>query len=1152
LFIAQLHLRNFKSFGRTHDLELHPGFTGIVGPNGSGKSNLLDALRWVLGENNPSRLRITRQSDLIFQGSLSLPPGNRAVARIRLQEEGRQCFLARSVDESGGTVEIDGDRSRLGDLDEVKREWHLEGERFAFIGQGEVAEIVRQRPKERRLHLESLFGIDLYRKRRDEAAERLEGALGELKNLDMLVGELSGRRESLLPEAEVARKVRTLTEELLSWRRQFYWVRRRDLELSRERMQHLEALQEEQKVLLEGWIRRWESYLQIQQKELGELRRRFGHRELLLGDRGSALEGVKRRIASVGAGFSRSRESLKSLELQGASAREERAALEEERDLREKTLQEFLLREEELRNRYEEAREALRGRMDSANAVLQESEEIRHALGECDAEESTLKGRLQGLGKRFLRLGGALEKESRIWQEKEKSFSQTTAKLERLRKDAQEAVIRHGDAYALYQDALGELRREERILRDLEGRIEDLRDRLQGEVYPRPVQHILGASKLGRLRGNPVVAAETFEVPSEYLKGIEAYLGGRLFWLFVRDLEEAQACIEQLRKSNKGRATFLPLEQARRRNPSRNVSLPSRGICGWAADLITPVAAWEPCVMHLLGDLLLVEDYATGTALARSRSSFPLATLEGDVFLPSGTVSGGSSRTREGAMALRHALGVAEKEREEHARMVQDLTWNTREAEDRERSCAQKKDSLSEELRALEARFLQEEQEYQGCCRRHDQAREEYEDVRNLLRESGGRVGFLAEEKRCLRARLENLPPISEELEEERKVMELQNALALEEERRKNAAALLESQQSALGDFERRLEKLGRERIKMQEQLRGEYAQLQELGREYRRIWEERKEHALSREEERAAMALLERRMDRGKEKKERARGRYEELGKSAEQLQNQKREVLREMEDLISLWEEEFPYEDRLFEEESPSEDGEDLHHERLRRKIRSLEREIRNFGDVNLGALSEVESLEERIGFLEEQMGDVRKGAEDMRAFIRETDGHAGALFGKALEDIDVRFNGLFQRLFGGGEARLSFGGRSGGELPPPEDLWDAGVEVVARPPGKQPQHLGQLSGGEQSLTGIALLFAAMEIAGVPLAVLDEVDAALDEVNLQRFARLAREYSERLQMIVMTHRRYTMEKADLLYGVTMSEPGLSQVVGVRLEEWE
>ncbi|HPQ37087.1 MAG TPA: chromosome segregation protein SMC, partial [Synergistaceae bacterium] len=1138
MFIAQLHLRNFKSFGRVHNLELHPGFTGIVGPNGSGKSNLLDALRWVLGENNPSRLRITRQSDLIFQGSLSLPPGNRASVRVELQREEERCHLSRSVDESGGAVEIDGDRSRLGDLDEVKREWHLEGERFAFIGQGEVAEIVRQRPKERRLHLESLFGIDLYRKRRDEAAQRLEEALGELRNLDMLLGELSARRELLLPEAAVARKARGITEELLSWRRLFYWVRRRDLEISLDSMKGLGILQAKQEELLKSWISRWEMYLEFRQNQLGELRKRFGHRELLLGSRGNDLEGVKRRIAGVGAGFSRSRKSLKELEQELETSLKEKNRLEEEKSLLEGSFREQRHREEEVRSRYEEAKEALRGRMLSTNAVLRESEEIRRSLGECEAEESTLKGRLQGLGKRFQKLRESFRKDSGVLQEKERHFQELTSKIQRLRKEAQEAVVRHGDAYALYQGALGDLRREERTLKDLEGRLEDIRDRLQGDVYPRPVQHILGACKLGRLRAEPVVAAETFEIPGEYLQGVESYLGGRLFWLFVKSLEEARLCIEQLRKSNKGRATFLPLEQARRRSPLRKASLPSRGVCGWAADLVTPHSSWEPCVMHLLGDLLLVEDYSTGSALARSRSSFPVATLEGDVFLPSGTVSGGSTRSREGAMALRHALAVAEKDREEHARTVQELTWSVREAEDRERHAAKKKESLGEELRNAEEHLAREEQECLGCRRRFAQVQSEYEEVRELLRESGGRIGFLAAEKNNLRERLENLPPISEELEEERKVMELQSSLALAEERRKNAETLLEGHVKKARDFEEYLEKRQRDLLSMKEQMQKEYQELRKLGEEYRKLWEERKEQALFREEEGAAIRLLERRMDRGREKKECARGRYEELERNREQLFHREKEMERELDDLISLWEEEFPYEKEALKEEFSEEEKD---HEALRRTIRSLERELRNLGDVNLGALSEVEALEERIGFLEEQIRDVRQGSEEMRAFIRETDRHAGALFAKALEDIDLRFNGLFQRLFGGGEARLSFGGNTGGQLPPEEDLWDAGVEVIARPPGKQPQHLGQLSGGEQSLTGISLLFAAMEIAGVPLAVLDEVDAALDEVNLQRFARLAREYSERLQMIVMTHRRYTMEKADLLYGVTMSEPGLS-----------
>ena len=209
----------------------------------------------------------------------------------------------------------------------------------------------------------------------------------------------------------------------------------------------------------------------------------------------------------------------------------------------------------------------------------------------------------------------------------------------------------------------------------------------------------------------------------------------------------------------------------------------------------------------------------------------------------------------------------------------------------------------------------------------------------------------------------------------------------------------------------------------------------------------------------------------------------------------------------------------------------------------FRSRERALRELGEVDGRVLSEDRSLEERVLFLQDQTQDVTRAREELQAFISDTDAQAGALFSQALQGIDRRFNELFRRLFGGGEGRLM--------LTEGLSLWDAGVEVMARPPGKTPQHLGQLSGGEQSLTGIALLFAAMEVAGAPLAVLDEVGAALDEANLKRFAALAEECARTRQLIVMTHRRYTMERAQVLYGVTMSEPGLSQVVGVRLEDW-
>jgi chromosome segregation protein len=216
----------------------------------------------------------------------------------------------------------------------------------------------------------------------------------------------------------------------------------------------------------------------------------------------------------------------------------------------------------------------------------------------------------------------------------------------------------------------------------------------------------------------------------------------------------------------------------------------------------------------------------------------------------------------------------------------------------------------------------------------------------------------------------------------------------------------------------------------------------------------------------------------------------------------------------------------------------------EEIKKKIRQLERTLKEMGNVQMGVLSEDESLQRRLEYLGEQLRDVSSGIEELERLISKADEHASRIFKDALRNINSRFSELFKNLFGGGEAQLRMA--EGG------DLWESGVEVIACPPGKRPQHIGQLSGGEQSLAAISLLFAAMEVAEVPIAVLDEVDAALDESNLRRFAALAEEYGKRIQLLCMTHRRATMEHADIMYGVTLSEPGLSQIVGVRLEDWD
>jgi chromosome segregation protein len=263
-----------------------------------------------------------------------------------------------------------------------------------------------------------------------------------------------------------------------------------------------------------------------------------------------------------------------------------------------------------------------------------------------------------------------------------------------------------------------------------------------------------------------------------------------------------------------------------------------------------------------------------------------------------------------------------------------------------------------------------------------------------------------------------------------------------------------------------------------------------------------------------------------------RFRANYEKSAAFEEKLRSMRSEITQ----LIELWEEKYPYDKALADRADMEKD--------LIHTMRKLERELKALGTYNLGALSEDESLLERTDFLAEQLEDARMACDELTQLIEETDKAVENLFSEALRNIDKRFSELFHRLFGGGEARL--------QIQEGDNIWERGVEIYARPPGKQLHSISQLSGGEQSLTAIAHLFAALEVAGAPLAVLDEVDAALDEYNLIRFASLAKEYSKTIQLIVMTHRRTTMEQADIIYGVTMVEPGLSRIVGIDIDDYK
>ena len=1136
MYIGRLQLKGFKSFGGTHELPLSPGMTAIVGPNGSGKSNLLDALRWVLGDSHASKLRIARQGDLLFQGSISLPQAKDAEVSIQLREDTRLCTVRRRVLSDGSTqVLVDNFRKNLTELDEVKRLWRLEGDRFAFIGQGEVAEVIQQRPSARRMQLESLFGIDVYRKRRMEAADRLEEALEEHDRLRNFSAELAARREAIAPEVERAARARELLDLLEESRRLLYYVRRARSEKWLEEFSEQLSLLQELKKRKAFWCQTWNKHLAFHEGRLSSFGQTRQNQVREMEESRAQLDGFIRLGYGNSTSLLAAKRRLEQISEEREGHRARIAELRKERQEMEKALKANSKELEEKKNQYAQIERQWKQQEEERLENRTAWEALNREKGQAEAEFEQLKAKMAVLGRSLHEL--KLKEQSTRELDPGKKIKREQEALEKRHGDLLDAqektAVLYQNSYARLQQLTADLQKKRRELSQLTARLSEVTDQAQVEMYPKPVQHVLSSSKLGRIKASPVAVIDAFSCPPELASAMEAYLGARQFWLLVQDMDEAGRCIDQLKANSMGRATFLPLERCKGRFPDTSFRLPS-GVVGWGIKLIKPISKWLPALQHIMGDVLIVEEYQVGQGLLRQGFRCPVVTLDGDVFQPAGTISGGKNQKSGKAIELKSLLAKLELEVQDAQKSVQDLTNQFAQAERDEEEASRKKEEISLEIRKLSGERSALDAQKETFSREKERAKGERESITLSLREGGRQYLALCRQLQQL-GESADLQEGNEDLSLFRSLEGLKGEIAVADERVRSCFALLDRMISELRVQEGEADQQEEEIQELENRMILDRTALSRMGLRYQEVFLRRK-------------ALLEEMEEFGKKYdnlnrlKERrtAHLKTAELGAAhADNLlmveEQKRRDLIRELEELISTWEEQYPY---------PGESGFcDQDPDELRKHIRDLDRNLKSMGDVDMGVLSEDRSLRDRLAFLGEQLDDVRQAMNDLQHLIDDADRQAKGVFTDALEEIDRRFNDLFQRLFGGGDAHL--------ELVEGDTLWDSGVDVVARPPGKHPQSITQLSGGEQSLSAISLLFASLEVAKCPIAVLDEVDAALDEVNLRRFADLAKENAKDRQIFVMTHRRVTMERADVLYGVTLSEPGLSQVIGVRVEDW-
>ena len=1139
MFIERILLKGFKSFGGTHHLELAPGLTAIVGPNGSGKSNILDALKWVLGDSNPGRLRIQRQQDLIFQGSLTKPPAKFAEVSLVLKDKEASCDIKRrwSLSE-GGSVFVDGEKIRLSDLDEVKRRWKLGIDRFAFIGQGEISEIIQQRPSQRREHFEALFGIDVYRKQREDALARLAEAKNELVRLQTLAAELRARKETIAPEVERALKAKDIMTRLAELKRKYYFIKKARAErVIFEVTEKLRAL-ERTKGVVSLWPSLWAKALNHCDTLMDRLEGELRLLEEAVKEKHKTLEKMKKEMFGYGTTI---KDFLGHEEDVLGELDKERHFLENLLKEKERADRNFILARERLLDKEKELK-----KLEEKKRIL--IDKIR----EQERKRSALLNKKENLEKNLELLHSELSKTGSIYWEFGKEYTETQGEIASLqnkikeladeekkaRRNLDEALSCHSELFSRLQSVATRIQGLRKEITRTASLVEEMEDSIYAENYPKAVRHLLSASRLGKLDVELTVVAETMEGPTEILSAIEAFLGGRQYWVLVENLDAAGQCIDSLKASSAGRATFLPLEKVRPRRPSVG-GIPEGidGVISWACDLIRVDEKWDLAVRHLIGDLLIVRDYKVAKELSRRGLSCPIVSLEGDVINPSGTVVGGAKNRRTGAITSRanllekkQFLNKLKEEREKLQKKMEAL-------EKEEHTWSMKKQDALRNVDLIKGALEEHRKKLARIAKRQGDIDDFKQKSLKKLKELGDRYLKALQE-------LEKLNEILSSEEEEHLSIE---KLAKEETQARVAVELEAEKCKAAQDILRRIEQ-EEERLRKNILSREEAARLagqrrktafdklKVLGEHYLSEWGSINEFKAKADKLHREVALWSKRAERIKNKKNMSDARYRQWTLTTEELRAKKASAEAELAELMDMWGD-------LEEEHRPIEEATE-NVENIRKKIRSLEKGLKDIGDVQMGVLSENDSLKERLDYLGDQLKDVNEGIVELEKLISRTDEHAGRAFKESLRHINGRFSDLFKRLFGGGEAQLRL--EEGG------GLWESGVEVIACPPGKRPQHIGQLSGGEQSLAAISLLFAAMEVAEVPIAVLDEVDAALDESNLRRFATLAEEYGQKIQLLCMTHRRVTMEHADVMYGVTLSEPGLSQIVGVRLEDWD
>ena len=1180
MHINQIKISGFKSFAEDVELVLEPGVTTIVGPNGCGKSNVSDAIRWVLGQQSPRALRCTNMQDLLFNGGSNFKPAHRAQASLhftnvegKLALESPEIAVRRQLTRSGESEYFINDTScLLRDITELFMDTGIGVDAYSVMEQSKIDLILNTRPEERRFLFDEVAGITKYKHRKKVAIKKLEETEQNLVRINDVIHELQRETESLKRQAEQAERYQHLHGQL------------KDLELDLNRREHdrfAKELTQTQLSLDELMLAVTEANEQIDSTEQqiedatarrAELDNLIRTGQGVVNQFASEIEQTERQIAlykerqlNIQQQRQRALQAIESLEKQlselegqkGEREQEHRQVdvslqLEESRlTARRRVLTELTTRVTEAEGSVEATQEKL---LETTNQVSQ----LETQLASLNNKLEYSAANLDRITKRSNTLGTELESEKASYTKAQRREQQLNADLIRLdtdRQKAEEEIQRH-------QAALRKLESEMRGMQDSLGmsvsRLKSLKE-LQAahEGYYTGVRAILKVREMepARFGGICGVIAELIRTEPDYELAIEVALGSAIQNVVTETAEDAQSGIEFLKQTKAGRVTFLPLDILRTRPFRGGDLLAEAGVIGLASELLDYDPKYEVAVQQLLGSTVVVEDLDTAIKLTRRfRHNARLVTLEGELINTSGAVTGGHNSNSTSGLLSRS------RELEDLQERINQVTTQLNEKDARSKKLAGKLAQLQQTRQTLITQEQTHRIEYASLSKVLEQGQRQISQLEGQLNDVEQEGASLHQETEQAKADQDALQSELEDASKtrhtlQRRIERLSEQIRSEKNKRDEIVESCQELEVALAGKREKLQSLSSELLNLQknqaqirdgitehqsvidsdDQTRQELsAQIDEVQRKFLQIEQEKfeaEENVRQLEEEHVGLieqiAEAQKLMRRARREFEKHNRLRHHLEVTTTQLQMQLKAIAARILDKYQITI------DQIEIEENPVDDLE------LMGQIDTLKAEIEGLGSVNLVAIEEYEEHKKREDFLVAQREDLEKSIESVNQAIQKINQTSREAFLGAFEQIRINFQEVFEELFGGGETEL--------RLTDASDVLDSGIDIIACPPGKRPQSITQLSGGERSLVAIALLFAVFKIKPSPFCVLDEVDAALDEANVLRFANLIRKYAQQTQFIIITHNKRTMEIADVMYGVTMEQAGLSKVVSAK-----